>query len=856
MLPYHSLDKDYGPLRDELAKISCVMICKNDAAFDKWMEQETVQTLQESMAQIIRLPNPCFPKVAVQRGGREVVADQALLDVFEGKTKNYMQYKPASCGAIQSHRNALRWGETNCPNDWMMIIEDDINPRENATEKILVALAAAKKFPETQMIMLAGSDSPKMISQLKQNSKVIHGAMKWLELRTYPAHYAGDNIVPLHVGMGLKWYLISPLGRQAVLKMRVPFRSFERCVWRTIFDTFQYTQKKKWYDPKYMTSVIAADPVLAVSEVQVDADFDGSGVKRADAGHSDKPYILIAPWEHWTIFQRLNTLAACIMFAKVLSVRIVMVWEKTTAVPIAFEELAGVSLDAKKDGIHIQVLADYHDSSFSYYNTHGDMRLKVEQPLLSIPMWQWLQYNIEKNEKLSGKVDLDDSPGKYLEIKKDWLETMWTDLPGSQLEEHLEWPADLFLLMLPDSTDLETFAEGQGTAGMRRWFGDDSGKTPFVERAAKAVVALLDKILNDNPCARIIPLYLEAKPPPELWNQIVWHLYKRAPKAIVLPTWLHGSFSAKNQKYDPRKPDSAMEEKGRCLARAVGLLQKVPPDQMIYPIMQWTVMLNHVLKHENWTLDIIWRMYYQGLDNKDQKVRRNGPACQSAKVIADTGILRGLTNDMSTKNRKGYANMTYMRWIVESVEKRIEEKRASPARVAEGILPHNVCVILSQIPTRICSSAEYNVRRFVESQWAEKPDVYEDEIMTVLKELKPVTRAHRMYTDIAVQSHVPWSFEKAFLMVVVNSVHENKRFDPLYIDDATKTVRVATDFTGDFQRLMEAGPPSGRVPVQASTRDDSDSESARTRSRSPATPRPSPCKRVRLYPATKIEPTD
>ena len=856
MPPYHSFDKDYGPFRDELAKISCVMICKSDEIFDKWMEQETVRTLQESMAQIIRLPNPCFPKVAQQRGGRVVVADQALLDVFEGKAREYMQYKPASCGAIQSHRNAYWWGETNCPNEWMMIIEDDINPRENATEKILVALAAAKKFPETQMIMLAGSDAPNMISSFQQNSTVIHGAMKWLELRTYPAHNAGTNIVPLHVGMGLKWYMVSPLGRQALLKMRVPFRSFERCVWRTIFDTFQYTEKKKWYDPKYMTSVIAADPVLAVSEVQVEEDFDGSGVKRSDAGHSDKPYILIAPWEHWTIFQRLNTLAACIMFAKVLSVRIVMVWEKTATVPIAFEELAGVSLAAKKDGIHIQVLADYHDSSYSHYNTHGDMRLKVEQPLLSIPMWQWLQYNIGKNEKLSGKVQLDDNPGRYLEIKQTWLETMWTDLPGSGLEEHLEWPDDLFLLMLPDGTDLETFAEGQGTVGMRRWFDDENKKTQFLERAARKVVDLLDAILNKNPYARIIPLYLEAKTPPELWNQIVWHLRKKASKAIVLPKWLQGTFTARNRKYDPRKPDYAMEEKGRCLAKVVGLLQKVPPNRLIYPIMQWTVMLNHVLEHENYALDIIWRTYYQDQDNNNQKVKRNGPACQSAELIADTGILRALTNDMSTKNRKGYANMTYMRWIVENVEKRIEEKRASPSRVAEGILPHNVCVILSQIPDGACSHAEYNVRCFLESRWSARQAAYENEIMTVLQELKPVMRAHRMYTDIAVQSHVPWSFEKALLMVVVNSVRDNKHFDPLYIDDATKTVGVVTDFTGDFQRLMEAGPPSGRVPVQASTRDDSDSESAQTRSRSPATPRPSPSKRVRLLPNTKTEPTD
>ena len=37
------------------------------------------------------------------------------------------------------------------------------------------------------------------------------------------------------------------------------------------------------------------------------------------------------------------------------------------------------------------------------------------------------------------------------------------------------------------------------------------------------------------------------------------------------------------------KPDAAMVEWGRSPAEAVGLLRKVPPDQVIYPIMQWTV---------------------------------------------------------------------------------------------------------------------------------------------------------------------------------------------------------------------------------------------------------------------------
>ena len=68
----------------------------------------------------------------------------------------------------------------------------------------------------------------------------MHNCERLLDVRTYPAHWVDNTfVVPFHVGMGLKWYLISPEGRKALLKMRIPNRSFERCVWRRIFDTFQ-----------------------------------------------------------------------------------------------------------------------------------------------------------------------------------------------------------------------------------------------------------------------------------------------------------------------------------------------------------------------------------------------------------------------------------------------------------------------------------------------------------------------------------------------------------------------------------------------------------------------------------------
>ena len=89
------------------------------------------------------------------------------------------------------------------------------------------------------MAMLAGSEAPRMVSLQRGNSTSIHNCERLLDVRTYPAHWVDNTfVVPYHVGMGLKWYLISPEGRKALLKMRIPNRSFERCVWRRLFDTF------------------------------------------------------------------------------------------------------------------------------------------------------------------------------------------------------------------------------------------------------------------------------------------------------------------------------------------------------------------------------------------------------------------------------------------------------------------------------------------------------------------------------------------------------------------------------------------------------------------------------------------
>ena len=105
-----------------------------------------------------------------------------------------------------------------------MVVEDDIEPREACVDRLLVVLHAIAKNPKvTQMAMLAGSEAPRMVSLQRGNSTSIHNCERLLDVRTYPAHWVDNTfVVPFHVGMGLKWYLISPEGRKALLKMRDP----------------------------------------------------------------------------------------------------------------------------------------------------------------------------------------------------------------------------------------------------------------------------------------------------------------------------------------------------------------------------------------------------------------------------------------------------------------------------------------------------------------------------------------------------------------------------------------------------------------------------------------------------------
>ena len=799
----------YGKHRAELGRMHCLLICDTDEKYAAFLERPGVRDLAANMKSIVRLPNPVFPQVVDDHSGRPVVMDQHLLDVFGGKIKGWIQYKKATCGAVHSHRNCYLWGEIHCPNEWLMIIEDDVEINPNAVQKLLVLLEAAKIDPMvTNMIMLAGSPVPLHSSRQVQSSSVVHRFAKLLDVRTYPAHWQHKYIVPLHVGMGLKWYLVSPEGRRALLQMKVHFKSFERCVWKHIFDTFQIRQPKGHPHPHYMTSVLSAHPVLGECAEAFDEDYNGSGRKRADAGHEERGYILIEPHREWNIAERLNTLCICLVYAKVMNLKIVMLWEKTARVPISFEDLTAIPQAAKDECVYIHAISDRRDSDLNYYRAWGDKRLHVTQPMFFMPSWDLLQRTIRNDPDLMDKdVELIRSPRPYLRIKQRWTQKMHEDLLGSGMPARHEWPAHLYVLSVPDTTDTHTFFNnGKEFDRLAAWFGATKGQS-YLQIARTALGEDLTELLERHPSTRIIVLYMDRKNMCSFWQSFVDDFKKDYPDNFVTPTFLTEDKVPTQTWFDERYPNEDFEQWGISLAKCLGILTKAPRDKVLFPIMTWATMLNHTMSEDGelGTADVYEEIYI-GEKGKRHAVLKHGPACQPVAVIKHTPCLEKICRDNS-KNSWGEWNMLYYMYDLNTmVLNSITTYLDTPLSAIESMVPREAVQAFHHIPEEDVEGAEFEIRKALERGRRNRVELIVDDINDLVESIVTVRLARDKYLDIQTRSNMLWDWQQTFLMLVINTLRQTRSEPPLWVDNEG-VIHMADNFDGDWMSLCKGHPP-------------------------------------------------
>ena len=767
--------------------MTCLLICKEESRFDEWQKQTGVQELKTHMKEVRRLPNPTFPQPDTDHAGRHVVRDQALLDIFDGKVADWIRYNPATCGAIHSHRNAWLWGEIHTPTEWLMIIEDDITPRGACVDRLLVVLHAIKKNPGvTQMCMLAGSEAPLMVDRQRQHSTSVHNCARLLDVRTYPAHKTENNfVVPLHVGMGLKWYVLSPAARRVLLRMRVAYRSFERCVWRRIFDEFQ-GPRRKWQDSNRMTSVLAASPVLASTPESMDSDWGGSGRRTTDAGHSLKPYVMIDPADDWTLGQRLNTLSVVMSVCESLDWGVIMVWQRTERVPIAYEDLCGVHSEAERTNTFVHVLQDKRGGAYIHFRRHGDIRIHVQQPMMCLPtLDRLLDLMATLKPRPAALPNVDWESARWIQIKRKWIDNVHKELPGADLPPWHEWPDSLHALVLCDEEDLSEFnLHGKCHYLRDKWINSrrKNQHLNVIDELLETLELELEDILGQDSTSRIILIRMTHKTLGKLWVDMINKLEHKFGKRIITPDFLTRKMIPKGH-YDDRNSTNDWLAWGESLAKTVGLLTIIPPKNLHYGVMSWIVGWNHIMSkgkdHPSHTIPEIMCTFYQS--NKDRQydvLLKNGPACQTNDTIERSRILQAIANDTRRGSDKKYNLLSYSKWFAEKALRHLIDYANSPLSIVDNYVSRACQRVFEQIPPDDVGHAEAQLRQHLQKRESRKERVQADSLDDVVKNIKTIDIAREKWIGEAAQSWTDWSWGKTFIMLVLNQWRQDQNMTP------------------------------------------------------------------------------
>ena len=438
-----------------LKEMTWIYIAKHDSTFEKWMKNEHVLAVAEDLKQVIKLPNPCFPETMRDSdSGLKVVRDVDLLDMFVGPSRDQHVFMPASVGSMHSHRRAWHYGNhQGNKGAWLMVCEEDIEPTANARDKLrFIMQYILRNKGKHELVMLAGADGPMMNRKAKEHSETVTEAMRLVELRSLPMSKAGIHWVPKHVGLGVKWYLISPVAREFLLKVRYQFNSFERSLWAAIYKAsggpWDQSAKKPWERTLYAT------PPLGSNERNFQDFFVGSGRNRTDAMHQVGPYIAVVLSRDWPLGQRLTTIAVGVMLAALCKLGVVISWllAGNDCCDIHIDDLIDFkAFPEATDIAFFKVVREDHGSGFGVY--FGDkaqyQALRLEQPIK-------LETAIET---LVGRHSQDPPAEELLQMSPAWRHfplQLWTEraasswiarkwLPEGLQTEAKRWPIVVWL---------------------------------------------------------------------------------------------------------------------------------------------------------------------------------------------------------------------------------------------------------------------------------------------------------------------------------------------------------------------------------------------------------------------------
>ena len=367
--------EQYGPATEvELRKVNWIYISNSEERFNQWRQDPVVHEIEQAIGQLQLLPNACFPEtVQSAKSGQRMVRDVELLDVFRGDAWHTHKYMPASVGCMQSHRRAWFLGDEMSPTAWLMVCEDDIKPSANAVDKLLFTMQMVlENEGKHHLIMLAGGDGPMMSEKARTHSNVVYQSFRLVDLRSLPMTSSGGYQVPLHIGLGMKWYLISPLARKLLLQMTWKHASFERAIWSELYNS-DWPEIKSKAKSRANRTLFAKEP-LGTNARDYNDWFVGSGRNEGDAGHRAAPFMAVVMPGQSTLGERLQGLICGMIMADCASLGLALHWHEHCCEITSDELLDTSDLHAMTQIPFCRVIRDHGGSNFNYY--FGNQSLK------------------------------------------------------------------------------------------------------------------------------------------------------------------------------------------------------------------------------------------------------------------------------------------------------------------------------------------------------------------------------------------------------------------------------------------------------------------------------------------------
>ena len=335
-----------------LADLTTIYISRSDERLNSFAQTPGGQFLAAGNRTLMRLQTTVYPtKLFDKESKREVVAEGHLMALFQQDLWNHHHNKPASVGTAVSHYNALYTATSQSRKGWALIIEEDVVLLPGFIEGLVQVAEWIDSGYPCALIHLASGTMDRYQESIQVSEKLLQSHKPPLALHTYPSRQtASGKWVAQHVGAGFKCYLVSGAVRERVVtsnfkwRMRAVELDFINRVWELPSNAFPLEQSKdqELRGNAYKFRVTVVRGPLADHTVQYTHFFRGSGRMETDAMHEASAYLMIWCADGATLERRIHLAAIGLEMACAMKVGYVLVWDKTPACPIYFQDVLAV----------------------------------------------------------------------------------------------------------------------------------------------------------------------------------------------------------------------------------------------------------------------------------------------------------------------------------------------------------------------------------------------------------------------------------------------------------------------------------------------------------------------------------